>query len=85
MPLEFVSSVKGKQKLLDNGHMYIKDKNSEGKIIWKCDKSRLLKCHARIHSTNDEIIKRIGEHNHVADAAQTAAAKLPTLTVLVSS
>jgi hypothetical protein len=78
MPLDFVLSEKGKQKLRDGAYLFIKDKISEEKVFWKCDKSdtRGLKCRARVHSSDDEIIKRIGEHNHVADAAANAATEL---------
>ena len=76
MPLEFVLSEKTNPKLLDNGHLYIKDKSTPDKIIWKCDKARSLKCHARLHTMNDEIIKRIRDHNHAGDAANVAAAKV---------
>jgi hypothetical protein len=66
MALEFLVSEKGRRKLLVDGHVYVKDKAVNTKIYWKCDKFALMKCHARVHTEGDRILKHIGEHNHAA-------------------
>lgn len=70
MALKFVTSEKGKPKLLFDGHLYYKDKEVDvNKIYWKCENYRKVKCVARLVSEGDHIIKKSGDHNHVADAA----------------
>ena len=39
MPLEYVFSEKGKKKLLDSGHLYVKDRSNDDYVYWKCEKS----------------------------------------------
>jgi len=34
-----------------------------------------MKCHARIHTEADRIVRRVGDHNHAADAASVEVAK----------
>ena len=68
--------MKGKEKLLDGGHLFVKDKSTIDKVFWKCERAYDLKCHARVHCMNGEIIKRSGEHNHAGDAAKVEAAKV---------
>lgn len=76
MPLEFISSEKGKDAILDNGHRYLKERTYNGKTYWKCTNYDSMNCRARVHSNGESVIKRIGEHNHAADAASLNATKL---------
>lgn len=76
MPLQYVNSEKGKPKLINDGHLFVKDKISDEKIIWKCEKFFTLKCRARCHTKNDIIVLKLGNHNHTADAACVAVAKV---------
>ena len=70
MALRFATSEKGKRKLIDNGHVYIKDKSNGEKTFWKCEYSRSKRCHGRVHTIGDSIAKRIGEHNHSGNACR---------------
>lgn len=75
MPLEFVNSEKAHLKLLENGYLYIKDKKKDEITMWKCDQCQKLHCRARIHTTADRVIKRMGEHTHAGDAARVEVVK----------
>ena len=37
MPLQYVVSTRNKKKLIDNSHLFGKEKTSGEKTIWKCD------------------------------------------------
>ena len=76
MTLEFVSSEKGKQKLVDSGHLYVMDRRCGEKMYWKCDQNQKCKCRARAHTMNNEVIKRIGEHNHAGNSARVEVTKV---------
>ena len=70
MALRFMQSEKGMRKLVDNGYVYIRDKCNGENTFWKCEYARSQKCHGRIHTTGDSILKRVGEHNHSGDACR---------------
>lgn len=76
MPLHFVFSTRNKEKLVDNGHLYVKEKVCGEKSIWKCDQFYQMKCHARVHTSEDCILKRLGEHNHAGNIARVEASKV---------
>ena len=76
MPLQYVVSTRNKKKLIDNSHLFVKEKQSGEKTIWKCDQFYTRKCHARVHTNDESIIKRLGEHNHAGDIARVEAAKV---------
>ena len=40
------------------------------------DKFAVMKCHARIHTEADRLVKCVGDHNHATDAASVEAAKV---------
>src|SRR5690349_3986394 len=76
MPLEYISRIRDHLKLCSSGCLYIKDKcNENGIIFWICDESKKFRCPALVHTTNEQIVKRIGEHNHAGDAAGIQAKK----------
>ena len=58
------------RKLVDNGYVYIRDKCNGETTFWKCEYARSQKCHGRIHTIGDSILKRVGEHNHSGDACR---------------
>jgi hypothetical protein len=62
--------------LVDRGHLYIKEKQIEEKIFWKCEQSRNFHCRARLRVIDEIIRKRISIHNHAGDAARIGAAKV---------
>ena len=77
MALQFVSSEKGKPKLLYGGQLYYKDYsafNAQGQesTYWKCKN----KCPARVTTARAAIVRSRGEHNHAGDAAHVEAAKV---------
>ncbi|ESN98187.1 hypothetical protein HELRODRAFT_177435 [Helobdella robusta] len=76
MSLEFVYSEKGKRKLIDSGHLFVKDAATEEKTFWKCDQYQNLVCRARLHTRHDKIVKRVGEHNHAGNAARVEVVKV---------
>ena len=70
MALHFVLSEKKKRKLIDSGHLFVKENEKEERVIWKCDKYYKTRCPARIHSKEDSITRRIGEHNHAGNISR---------------
>ena len=80
MPLQYVVTRRNKKKLIDHSHLFVKEKTSGEKTIWKCDQFYTRKCHARVHTNNESIIKRLGEHNHAGDIARVEAAKVINVT-----
>lgn len=76
MALEFTVTEKGNRKLIVNGYMFVKDRVTDTKIYWKCEKFAVMKCHARVHTEADRVVKHVGEHNHAADVASVEAAKV---------
>ena len=81
MPLQYVVSTRNKKKLIDNSHLFVKEKTSGEKTIWKCDQLYTRKCHARVHTNNESIIKRLGEHNDAGDIARVEAASVEVINV----
>ena len=76
MPLEFVESEKGHQKLMNDGHTFYRNGENDERVYWKCDKYPKTKCRARIITSNGQIVKSFTNHNHVADAAETGAKEI---------
>ncbi|ESO11381.1 hypothetical protein HELRODRAFT_194836 [Helobdella robusta] len=54
---KFVYSEKGKRKLIDSGHLFVKDAATEEKTFWKCDQYQNLVCRARLHTRHDKIVR----------------------------
>ena len=76
MPLQYIVSTRNKKKLIDNSHLFVKEKTSGEKNIWKCNQFYTRKCHARVHTNYESTIKRLGEHSHAGDIARVEAAKV---------
>lgn len=67
----FVSSTRGKVKACNNGYVYYFDKQSkmDKKIsFYLCEEYRKLRCPARVHIRDNEVIDRSKEHNHAPDS-----------------
>ena len=73
MSLEFVLSTKDYKKLLNNGHLFVEEIANNHQTICKFDQYYTLKCRARIHTQDDSIIKRIGDHTYPAHIARVEA------------
>ena len=76
MPLDFIASTKGKQKLLLGGFTFIKDRRVNTVTYWKCDQCFNIKCTARVHTANDSVVKTLNSHNHAAHAARIDADRI---------
>lgn len=61
----FIHSQKGKIQLKSHdGYLYVKEKNVNDKIYWRCTRyTTKLRCHARVHTVKHEIVRQT-EHNH---------------------
>lgn len=73
MPLKFIKSIRGNNKLVSKEFIYVKDKNGDNKIMWKCEYFKSKMCKARVHTSNDKVICSINRHNHRADLAKVLA------------
>ena len=60
---EFIQSEKGKDMLLLDGFIYVKDKQAKPKIYWKC-KRFAGKCNGRVITIDGRITSTSGKHNH---------------------
>jgi len=71
--MAFVLSNRGKQKLSENGYVYVNNKKSADgeKVFWNCEKRMSDKCKAIVHTKTGDAteIKRINEHNHSGNGA----------------
>lgn len=77
MEIEFIKSVRGKDHLVFNGYRYIRERETKaGKITWNCIDRRHHKCTARLHTLQNNVVKSVNEHNHVADASKLCAQKV---------
>lgn len=57
---------------VDNGYKFVFDKASKPDdtiTFWRCERKNKDRCPARIHVQNDQVTKRINEHNHESDPA----------------
>lgn len=59
--MEFVKSVRGKDKLVLKSYLYTKERSIGEKEIWKCEDRN---CKARVHSNGQEVVKELGMHYH---------------------
>ena len=64
---EYIISEKGKPMLKIDGYLFVKDKQANNKIYWKCNKFASY-CKSRTITNDGEVIKVPGEHNHSGDA-----------------
>lgn len=62
----FIQSQKGKTQLKTrDGFCYVKEKQVNDKIYWRCTAyTTKLRCHARIHTLEYEIVRQTS-HNHL--------------------
>lgn len=79
MALQFVLSEKGKPRLINDGYVFYKDKETDEKTYWKCSHFQKFKCPARISTTDDQISSQSKEHNHSGDAASLQASEYVNL------
>lgn len=71
-----VTSVRGKNKIMYKGYVYVKQKNlSAGVISYECEKRRgngtgITECKAKMKVKNDEVVGFLHDHTHAADEAR---------------
>lgn len=74
--MEFIKTQKGREMLVLDGFSFVRErKGVNGKLIWKCSQYSDSRCLARCHTIDGVLVKNIGHHNHVPDAAKIAARK----------
>ena len=76
MALQYVLSSRNKKKLIDNGSLFVRERTTGLNTIWKCDQVYTTKCRARVHTNQESITKRVGEHNHAGNDARVKATKV---------
>ncbi|CAF1069932.1 unnamed protein product, partial [Rotaria sordida] len=64
MSILFSKTEKGKPVLIENGFDYIEERTHENKVYWRCTQYNKQKCKARLHTTNNTISHRVGDHYH---------------------
>ena len=67
MSLLFSKTEKGEPVLLENGFDYIQERTHKSKLHWRCTQYNKQKCKARLHTTNNTICHRGGDHNHASN------------------
>lgn len=77
--MELVLSERKRDKLADNGYLYIMDKRSRTDPnirYWRCERYRKhFKCQCRVHTKDGRIVKRLGEHSHEPNYHRVEALK----------
>ena len=65
-------------KLLFQSNLYVKLKVlSSGAVCWECDQRRnKFACKAKLHVLNDQVIKQVNDHTHVASRAVVESSKV---------
>lgn len=73
MPLTYIKSIRGKDKLVNNNFIYVNDKKTEEKVFWKCEYFKKKNCNARVHTANDAVVHTLNKHNHQPELAKVLA------------
>jgi hypothetical protein len=71
--LTYVKSQKGKIMLKHDGYLFIQEKVTVDKTIWRCELYAKKKYTARCHTQNGEVVHFISAHNHAVDVAKVKA------------
>ena len=76
--MDYVRSNKGGTKLLFQNNLYVKQKVlSSGAVCWECDQRRnKFACKAKLHVLDDQVIKQVNDHTHVASRAVVESSKV---------
>ena len=67
-----VKSSKGNEKLSHDGYLYIFHRGTE-KREWRCD---VRGCEARMHTVDENIVKKSGGHSHSKEHGKAEVAKV---------
>lgn len=74
--MDKVQSIRGKQKILYNGYVYVKQKVLAGGVIsYECEKRRgnlvgVSECKAKVKVQNEVVVASLHEHTHGPDSAR---------------
>ena len=78
-PLKFVVNERGKQKLVNGGFMFLKDKVVGDVTHWRCDMYQKKHCRVCLHTFAGKIVRHWKDHPpHLGDAALIEATELWT-------
>ncbi|CAF3150838.1 unnamed protein product [Rotaria sp. Silwood2] len=64
MSILFFQTEKDKPVLIENGFDYTQERTHGNKVYWRCTQCNKQKCKARLHTINNTICHRVGDHNH---------------------
>ena len=76
---EHILSKRNNIKFTHNGYLFVFDKHSKKNPnikFWRCENKN--ECKARIHTSDNVVIKKINEHSHGASAASVEVAAIKT-------
>lgn len=79
MAFEMLKTDRGNDMLSFDGYLFVKEKESAVKSIWKCNQYFKNKCRGRVHLSDGKILKNT-DHNHVPNSTDSYVQK--TLNVL---
>lgn len=65
----------GADLLVLDGFTFRKEKERNGRKIWRCTEYKKFKCMARCHTQDGIVARQLMEHNHVPDLAKLEARK----------
>ena len=76
--MDYVRSNKGGMKHLFQNNLCVKQKVlSSGAVCWECDQRRnKFACKAKLHVLDDQVIKQVNDHTHVANRAVVESSKV---------
>ena len=69
MSILFSKTEKSKPVLIENGFDCIEEHTHENKVCWRCTQCNKQKCKARLHTINNTIFHRVGDHNHAPNSS----------------
>ncbi|CAI6359014.1 unnamed protein product [Macrosiphum euphorbiae] len=74
MDFEMLKTESGKSMLSFNGYIFVKEKESDVKSIWKSNQYFKNKCRGHVHLSDGKILKST-DHNHVPNSTDTNVKK----------
>ena len=77
--MEYIKSIRGGDKLVYEGHIYVKQKDlANGVVSFECEEGRnkaACKAKVKVDSRKNTVVGRLHDHTHAPDATKTEAAK----------
>ena len=77
--MEFIKSDRGKDRLVYDGYVYVKQKYlTTGVVSFECEERRnraTCKAKVKVHIQQNEIVDRLHDHTHAPDETKIEAAK----------